>query len=95
MRPGAESIPNRSQYGKLTENQLQPLANINHAMRTASKLKTQIEAPKPTYTQELPKRKVVKERKKVRQLLRSMLPMEEDQRQFQEEQNFYHQRSRA
>lgn len=64
-------------------------------MRTASKLKAEDAAPKPTYTQQLPKKKVVPERKKIRQLLRSMLPMEEEQRQHQEEQNFYHKRSGA
>lgn len=64
-------------------------------MKTALKLKQENAAPKPTYTQQLPKRKLIKERKKVKQLLRSMLPMEEEQRQFQEEQNFYHKRSGA
>jgi len=63
-------------------------------MRTSLKLKAEDSAPKRTYKQ-LPKRKVVQERKKDRQLLRSMLPMEEEQRQYQEEQNFYHKRSGA
>lgn len=61
-------------------------------MRTALKLKTEKTAPKSAYTQKLPKGKVVQERKKVRQLLRSMLPMKEEQRQYQEEKNFYHKR---
>jgi hypothetical protein len=65
------------------------------AMRTALKLKAEDSAPKSTYTHHLPKRKVVQERKKIRQLLRSMLPMEEEQREYQEEQNFYHRRSKA
>ena len=59
-------------------------------MKTALKLKTEIAVPKPAYTHQLPKRKVIQERKRVRQLLRSMLPMEEEQRQYQDEQNFYH-----
>ena len=54
-----------------------------------------IKLPKPTYIQQLPKRKAIKDRKKIRQLLRSMLPMEEEQRQQEEEQNFYHKRSGA
>lgn len=36
---------------------------------------------------QLPKKKVIQERKKIKRLLRSMLPMEEDQRQLKEEQN--------
>ncbi|WP_288880189.1 hypothetical protein [Pedobacter panaciterrae] len=64
-------------------------------MRTALKLKAEDPAPKLDDTQQLPKRKVMLERKKVRQLLRSMLPMEEEQRQYKEEQNFYHKRSGA
>jgi len=54
-----------------------------------------IKLPKPTYIQQLPKRKAVKDRKKIRQLLRSMLPMEEEQRQIQEEQKLFHKPGKA
>ncbi|MES2458862.1 MAG: hypothetical protein V4594_25150 [Bacteroidota bacterium] len=46
-------------------------------------------AEKLTHKQELPKKKIIPERKKIRQLLRSMLPMEEEQRQLKEEQNLF------
>ncbi|TCD03131.1 hypothetical protein [Pedobacter psychroterrae] len=61
-------------------------------MKTELKIKLENAISKPTYKQPLPKRKSVPERKKIRQLLRSMLPMEEEQRQYQEEQNFYYKR---
>lgn len=54
-----------------------------------------IKVPNPTYIQQLPKRKAVKDRKKIRQLLRSMLPMEEEQRQIQEEQKLFHKPGKA
>jgi len=59
-------------------------------MRTISKFKAEESVPKPSYIQKLPKKKILKERQKIRQLLRSMLTMGEDQRQHQEEQDFYH-----
>ena len=44
---------------------------------------------KPTDKEQLPKKKVIPERKKIKELLRSMLPMEEEQRQLKEEQNLF------
>ncbi len=64
-------------------------------MRTTIKLKAEEVVPRPTYIQKLPKKKIVQERKKIRQLLRSMLPMEEEQRQIQEEQKLFHKPGRA
>jgi len=58
------------------------------------RLKTTAEntADKLTHRQKLTRRKIVPARKKIRQLLRSLLPMEQEQRQYQEENNFYHNR---
>ncbi|ETZ19238.1 hypothetical protein N824_10880 [Pedobacter sp. V48] len=64
-------------------------------MRTLVKLKTEHSAPMSTYLRKLPRKKIVQERKKIRQLLRSMLPMEDEQRQVQEEQNIFHKPGRA
>jgi len=64
-------------------------------MRTLVNLKKDDSDPKPTYIQQLPRRKAVKDRKKIRQLLRSMLPMEDEQRQIQEEQKLFHKPGKA
>ncbi|WP_084286859.1 hypothetical protein [Pedobacter nyackensis] len=64
-------------------------------MRTTAKLKAEEPLPRPAYIQRLPKKKIVQERKKIRQLLRSMLPMEDEQRQLQEEQKLYHKPGKA
>jgi len=64
-------------------------------MRTPSKFKEVDPAPRPAYSLQLPKKMIVKERKQVRQLLRSMLPMEDEQRQLQEEQKLFHKPGKA
>lgn len=43
----------------------------------------------PAYKLKLPKRKTIPERKKVKRILRAMVPMEEYQRQLKEEQNLF------
>lgn len=43
----------------------------------------------PAYKLKLPRKKVIPERKKVRRILRAMVPMEEYQRQLKEEQNLF------
>jgi hypothetical protein len=58
-------------------------------MRQRSKPIKEKTSDKPTDKLQQPKKRVKPERKKIRQLLRSMLPMEEDQRQLKEEQNLF------
>ena len=65
------------------------------AMRTIANLKKEDSVPKPTYIQKLPKKKIVQEWKKIRQLLRSMLPMQDEQRQLQEEQKLFNKPEKA
>ena len=58
-------------------------------MRQRSKPIKEKAPDKPTYKLQLPKKRITPERQKIRQLLRSMLPMEEEQRQLKEEQNLF------
>jgi hypothetical protein len=58
-------------------------------MKRNEKATKEIPVLQPSFTQQLAKRKVVPERKKIRQLLRSMLSMEDDERELQEEQKFH------
>lgn len=55
--------------------------NIIHDQQAPSEL--------PAYKLQLPRRKHIPERKKVRRLLRAMVSMEEYQRQLKEEQNLF------
>ena len=64
-------------------------------MKTSSRMKIEELVKSPSCIQQLPKRKIVQERRKIRQLLRSMLPMEEEQRQIKEEQKLFHKRGKA
>lgn len=43
----------------------------------------------PAYKLKVPRRGVIPERKRIRRILRAMLPMEEYQRQLKEEQNLF------
>ncbi|RKR81850.1 hypothetical protein BDD43_2011 [Mucilaginibacter gracilis] len=61
----------------------------NYAMRQNVKLSKDTKPDKLAYKEVLPKKKAIPERKRIRQLLRSMLPMEEEQRQLKEEQNLF------
>ncbi|WP_147425601.1 hypothetical protein [Mucilaginibacter gracilis] len=58
-------------------------------MRQNVKLSKDTKPDKLAYKEVLPKKKAIPERKRIRQLLRSMLPMEEEQRQLKEEQNLF------
>ena len=58
-------------------------------------MKVEEPVTKLSYIERLPKKKIVQERKKIRQLLRSMLPMGDEQRQFQEEQKLFHKPGKA
>lgn len=83
-------LPFHSHYGNTRKNQPQSLAETNIAMRQRLKATQEKSPEKLTHKQQLPRKKIILERKKIRQLLRSMLPMEEDQRQVKEEQNLFH-----
>jgi hypothetical protein len=65
------------------------LAEIKNAMRQKPKPTTKAAEEKPTYKLQLPKRKRVSPRQMIRRLLRSMLPMGEEERQLKEEQSLF------
>ncbi|WP_136837201.1 hypothetical protein [Pedobacter frigoris] len=58
-------------------------------MRLNVKLSKDTKPDKLAYKEVQLKKKIRPERQKIRQLLRSMLPMEEEQRQLKDEQNLF------
>ncbi|ATP57610.1 hypothetical protein CPT03_14570 [Pedobacter ginsengisoli] len=64
-------------------------------MREGSKPGREAAVYKLTYIQQVPKKKMISQRKKIRQLLRSMLPMGKEERQYQEERRLFHKQSKA
>ncbi|TKC04208.1 hypothetical protein FA047_16550 [Pedobacter frigoris] len=65
------------------------MAEIIIAMRLNVKLSKDTKPDKLAYKEVQLKKKIRPERQKIRQLLRSMLPMEEEQRQLKDEQNLF------
>lgn len=59
------------------------------AMRQEMQKNRETSEQQSAYKLKLPRKKSIPERKKVRRILRAMLPMEEYQRQLKEEQNLF------